>query len=472
MKKILEFIKNKKLYIIITILALVAAGLTVALTIVLLKEDSVPAVSYPDGVIEETEEVTTVPEDTEEKEEIYIPFERRTNGIDVSRWQGEIDWAKVKESGIYFAFIRVGYRDENGIIGEDECAAYNLRQAQANGIMVGVYFFSTAISVAEAEEDAKWVLDYIEGYRISYPVVYDCEGFTKETSRMYNLTATERTDNALAFLDKVASHGYQTMHYGARNELINPEYWEMERIEEKHKVWVAIYTRILYPYLDKPVYGRKMDAWQYSDKGRVNGIETDVDLVVCYFICDLAEAKDSNNLQEETTVIPEVQEPTEDVVNGMKFIPLKDSVTAKIKVNLRSTPSVEEGNVVGELNSGEFIGRVAISEKGWSRLIFEGQTVYAISGYLSAKVIDPDETKSFETYYFDSVSDRVTAKNETNLRTLPTTNGSTVVYTLKNGEYLERTGINVATGWSRLDYNGQTVYAISSYLMLEDSTQE
>ena len=78
----------------------------------------------------------------------------KTNGIDVSKWQGKIDWQKVKESGIDFAFIRIGYRGENGTIYKDDNADYNIQQAQKAGVLVGVYFFSTAVSTAEAVEEA------------------------------------------------------------------------------------------------------------------------------------------------------------------------------------------------------------------------------------------------------------------------------------------------------------------------------
>ncbi|NMB42600.1 MAG: glycoside hydrolase family 25, partial [Clostridiales bacterium] len=99
-------------------------------------------------------------------------------GIDVSKWQGKIDWKKVKEAGVEFAMIRVGYRTlQSGIIYEDPYADYNLKQAIANGIPVGVYFFSTAKNKEEVLQEAQWVAKYIAPYKITYPVVYDCEGY-------------------------------------------------------------------------------------------------------------------------------------------------------------------------------------------------------------------------------------------------------------------------------------------------------
>ena len=137
--------------------------------------------------------------------------EGKANGVDVSKWQGKIDWSKVKKSGIDFAIIRIGFRGENGIIYKDDCADYNIQQADKAGLLVGVYFFSTATTTAEAVEEAKWTVSAIEGYPISYPVVYDCEGFNNYDSRMYGLSNSQRTDNALAFLKHIEQNGYEGM---------------------------------------------------------------------------------------------------------------------------------------------------------------------------------------------------------------------------------------------------------------------
>ncbi len=470
MSKFREFIKENKLYVIIFAIVFAVVAAAIVVLCIFITNQSVMTGGKPINETEQQTEPEEIVIESPKAEEPYVPYEKRSNGIDVSKWQGQIDWKKVKESGIYFAFIRVGYRGENGNIYEDERAAYNLLQADANGIMIGVYFFSTAVSQEEAVEEAQWVLDYIEGYSISYPVVYDCEGFTEPESRMYNLTAEQRTDNALAFLDKVSEAGYDTMHYGSRNDLSDSECWDVELIERYHKIWVAMYTTAPYPYKDKPIYTRRCDAWQFSNKGSINGISTDVDLVVCYFVCDKAPPRNPDKIP---TDIPSDDVPQVDgMVHGVRFYNHNDSVTAKILVNLREYPSTGFDGIVGTLENGVYIQRTGISDQGWSRLIYNGQTVYAVSSYLLAEEGDTEiggETSG--QYYFDSVNDLVTAKIETNLRTEPTTSGSEIVYTLKNGENLKRTGLNLATGWSRLEYNGQTVYAISSYLTVQDNIE-
>ena len=105
-----------------------------------------------------------------------------------------------------------------------------------------------------------------------------------------------------------------------------------------------------------------------------------------------------------------------------------------------------------------------MSDKGWSRLIYNGQVVYAVTSYLSNEVVTPTEpTPPTSDDGFTPVDEQVTAKEETNLRTQPTTDGSEIVYTLKHGEYVRRIGVH-PNGWSKLEYNGQIVYAITSYL--------
>ena len=171
-----------------------------------------------------------------------------------------------------------------------------------------------------------------------------------------------------------------------------------------------------------------------------------------------------------TTDLTPEQEPTnnsQDIVAGHTFTPKNDKVTAKEYVNLRALPTTDSEKV-GTLNSGEFVERTAVSDKGWSRLIYNGQVVYAVTSYLSNEVVAPkDPTPPTSDDGFTAVDEQVTAKEVTNLRTKPTTEGSEVVYTLQHGEYVRRIGVHT-NGWSKLEYNGQIVYAITSYLTTEE----
>jgi len=138
---------------------------------------------------------------------------------------------------------------------------------------------------------------------------------------------------------------------------------------------------------------------------------------------------------------------------------------------LRALPTTDS-EIVGKLTSGTFLPRTAIGDKGWSRLDYNGRVVYAVTNYLTTEApeIKPEEIPNEETTVtehgmtFTLVTVNVTAKEEVNLRDKPTTDGSNVVYTLKNGEYITKTGVS-QSGWARLSYNGQTVYCIDSFLM-------
>ena len=377
------------------------------------------------------------------------------NGVDVSKWQGKIDWARVKRSGIDFAIIRIGFRGENGIIYKDDCADYNIQQADKAGLLVGVYFFSTAKTAAEAEEEAKWTASAIAGYPISYPVVYDCEGFLSENSRMYGLSKEQRSDNALAFLNYIKSAGYEGMFYAAKSELEGSLYWDTARLENAFEIWVARYPATPYPTTPTPDYGGKYAMWQYTNKGTVSGITGNADISVSYFTREKSEAKSPKSRPSDASA------PSAD---DNIYTAVSDEVTAKIETNLRDGATTKS-NIVGTLKNGEFLKRTATGSNGWSRLIYNGKTVYAITTYLTTD-------KNYKTEIIFSVSDgfepasgEVTAKEETNLRAEPNTN-STIVATIKNGEFVTRVGVS-PSGWSRLIYNGQTVYAKTSLLTTE-----
>lgn len=157
-----------------------------------------------------------------------------------------------------------------------------------------------------------------------------------------------------------------------------------------------------------------------------------------------------------------IEIPQADVVEGNTFTPQAGSVTAKEYTNLRALPTTDS-EIVGTLVSGDFLERTAVSDKGWSRLIYNGQTVYAVTSLLSDEVVPPYVAPDG----FEETDEQVTAKQETNLRTAPSFHESEIVHTLKNGEYVRRIAVNTASGWSRLEWNGQTVYAVSSYLEVQ-----
>lgn len=189
-------------------------------------------------------------------------------GIDVSEHQGKIDWQKVKGDGVEFAFVRVLYRGwGSGKLVEDNTGEDNIRGAIANGINVGAYVFSQAVTQEEAVEEARRAIDIVSPYAQGIPIVIDVEYVPSDDARMDVLTPEERTDVILAFCDEVSSQGYIPMLY--YNTEMGGLGVENERLEGIIK-WYAWYSEV-------PYYPYKYDIWQYSDKGSVDGIKGNVD---------------------------------------------------------------------------------------------------------------------------------------------------------------------------------------------------
>ena len=415
-----------------------------------------------------TEEGTEVDVSKLLSSEAAAETEQLSFGIDVARYQGTIDWAQVAASGIDFAMVRTGYRmDGTREIVADSNARYNMQEAQKNGIKLGVYFFSTAVSEEEAVEEANWVADYIAQYRITYPVAYDCEGFERADSAQYGLSKESRTDIAIAFLNRIYERGYTPMFYASMGELTGEAKWVTSRIENTYKIWVSQYPVSPYPQTEKSAYQGVHAMWQYTNRGTVAGIGRPVDVNIAYFGYEGTAEAQNGEAPEEAQA---------DVEALMRFTEVNEQVTAKDSTNLRNIPSQgEDSSVVYTLPNGETLTRTGVSDSGWSRLTYNGQTVYAVSSYLTTDLgyQAPKETAQEGAGSGDGLKTRfserneqVTAKIEVNLRLLPsvTNPDATVAAVLHNGEYVTRTGINEEYGWSRVEYEGQTLYCISSYL--------
>ena len=214
---------------------------------------------------------------TTDEETGYKSFRDEKNGvtarmgIDVSEFQGEeIDWKQVKKRGVEFAIIRLGYRayGESGDLVLDAMYEQNIREASKAGIDVGVYFFSQAVSAAEAVEEAEFVLDHVKKYDITGPVVYDTEEIKWDAARTDENTKQEFTNYCKVFCDTVSHAGYDPMIYS------NMEWMaftlDMEELSE-YDFWYADYCEI-------PQCPYDYKIWQYSESGAVPGISANVDL--------------------------------------------------------------------------------------------------------------------------------------------------------------------------------------------------
>ncbi|MDE7272097.1 MAG: hypothetical protein K2N95_03410 [Lachnospiraceae bacterium] len=295
-------------------------------------------------------------------------------GIDVSRYQGAIDWDQVAASGVQFVMVRVGYRTQaTGILNEDPYARYNLQEAQRVGLKVGAYFFSTAVNEAEAVEEAVFTANLLDKYKITFPVAYDCEGFRDTTSRQYGLGREVRTALAVRFLDTIAARGYTPMFYASRNEMTDSKDWDMN-ILNRYKVWVAQYPSEPFPITPASSYAGAQAMWQYTRKAVIPGIAGEVDMNVSYFNYDgTAEAKDPTGVDPVSA---------ENAAN-IQYLDVYEVVTATTTVNLRTVPGTDSPDtIVVPIHAGDMIFRTGIGNNGWSRVVLNDQVLYAYTAYL------------------------------------------------------------------------------------------
>lgn len=191
-------------------------------------------------------------------------------GIDVADHQGYIDWDAVAADGVEFAIIRLGYRGSTeGDLYLDDYFEYNLEAAKAAGIDCGVYFFSQAVTVEEAREEAAFVLGALDDKALEYPVVFDWERVSGVgETRTSGLVSTELPAIADAFCDEIEAGGYRVSLYGNSRDL---SYYSSEVLAGRG-VWWAEYNTAA------PLHNLDIDMWQYSSDGHVDGIETTVDM--------------------------------------------------------------------------------------------------------------------------------------------------------------------------------------------------
>lgn len=214
--------------------------------------------------------VTETVEEFTDFNEIIKNYKNKNNkiGIDVSKWQGDIDFKKVKQAGAEFVMIRVGgTRGRNGEYFVDEKFKENITNAKKAGLKVGVYFYSYASSTKEAKENAKWVLKQIKKYDIDLPIAFDWEEWNNFNE--YNLSFFGLTSMAEEFIDTVQKAGYKGMIYSSKTYLEN--IW----LSTDYDIWLAQYNT-------KVTYDGKYKMWQLCQDGKIDGISKNVDIDILY----------------------------------------------------------------------------------------------------------------------------------------------------------------------------------------------
>ena len=240
-----------------------------------------PLDMYLEPTVSETEpEIPTIPPERNPYDKFDFQYDRHNYlklqnlesyaGVDVSAFQGNIDWKKVKQSGIEFAIIRLGYRGyESGKLVEDEYAKKNLKNAKEAGLKIGAYFFSQALSIKETDEEIAFMLKILGNTKLDMPIVLDWE-IPANTARTKNMDGRTLTDIQRHFCGQMRKLGYQPMVYFNWHQ---SEHLYVLHELEAYPFWLALYQ-------DRMTYPWKVEMWQYSDKGKVPGINGNVDLNV------------------------------------------------------------------------------------------------------------------------------------------------------------------------------------------------
>ena len=206
---------------------------------------------------------------------------KRVYGIDVSKWQKTIDWNKVKEDGVEFVIIRLGYRAQaTGTLTLDERFDENIQGAHDAGLKIGVYFYTQAITTAEAKAEAQFCVQKLQNYAgyLSFPVMYDIENTSTDRMGKAKVTTAQRTAFCKAFCDEAIANGYKSGVYASLSyfqDNLKPETFSSE-----YHNWLARYATA-YNYNGKQ-YNGSYEMWQYTSTGKVNGISGNVDLDVYY----------------------------------------------------------------------------------------------------------------------------------------------------------------------------------------------
>ena len=192
-------------------------------------------------------------------------------GIDVSYYQKDIDWIQVRDAGIEFVIVRLGYRGyESGNLFVDQKAYQNLYGAKEVGLRVGAYFYSQAITPQEAEEEAAFALQILDGFPLDMPVVFDWEFVTDNVARTDNMDAVTLTQCTIAFCEAIRAGGYHAMVYF--NPYMAENFVDLLAFQDMgYPFWLAHYT-------DTMTFPHRVQIWQYSYTGKVPGIPGSVDL--------------------------------------------------------------------------------------------------------------------------------------------------------------------------------------------------
>lgn len=367
---------------------IILALLSLVLTVSLFHQDAQASSMTVNSPYDET----TIVHGTEQRGMKYV------YGIDVSKHQGIIDWSKVKAAGIEYAIIRLGYAQlADGQPRLDPRYQYNMREAKAAGLKVGVYFYSQATNAQEAQNEVNFIMNALNGTTLDLPVVYDAECGTQSNGKPGKLGAAKLskaawTNVAIAFCDAVQSHGYQAMFYGSISKIVGRI--DHKAIDSRYQMWIARYKKsgdssahqlvtTQYPYSGNYEY------WQYSDHGHVSGITPVVDMDILYVPAANTQFKGAgivggtsdNGSNTNNTIKPaDSNATTGEYSTALGTMKLTRSTTIKASANNGS-------KTVKKLSKNAKV--TAYGAKGsWTRVIYkQGSKQY--KGYIITRYMTP-----------------------------------------------------------------------------------
>ncbi len=195
-------------------------------------------------------------------------------GVDLSEYQGDVDFAAMKNAGVEFVMLRIGgrYYGDDGLLYTDKAFDNYYQQAKAAGLKVGAYFFSQAASAEDAAEEAKYAIEKLSGKQLDYPIALDWENIADDTARTDNVTGDQLTDIAETFCDTVTASGYKSLVYSNTQQMF--VMYDFETMKD-YDFWLADYREF-------PTMYYKFDMWQYTMEGKIDGVEGTVDLNISF----------------------------------------------------------------------------------------------------------------------------------------------------------------------------------------------
>ena len=427
----------------------------------------------------------------------YLELKPIEKGIDVSKWNGDIDWKSVKDAGADYVIIRAGF----GSSTVDEKFYQNIKGARDAGLKIGIYWFSYATSVEKAKAEAQKCIEVISEFKenITYPVFFDYEYASRDYAEKQGVTVTKElaTEMANTFINTIKSAGYPTGLY--TNKDFGNKYFS-EDIINSNNLWVA-------QYANKNTYGRAYDMWQYTEKGKIAGVSGDVDLNYTCLIPegvninndDITDGNENNdNVNDDTTSGNENNDNANDDTTGgnENNDNVNDDTTGENEnndnvnddttsgnenndnvnddTNTENNPStvIEKGVTTENLNlrveastsskiittipKGKTIEIVEKLNSGWYKVNYNGKTGYVSSSYVS--INGSTENKP------SIVTEKGVTTANLNLRVKASTS-SKIITTIPKGKTIEIVE-KLNSGWYKVNYNGKTGYVSSKYVRL------